>query len=76
MLQIMPAIALFVERAQAANPEFVLNKNNVGVIGEICSHLDGLPLAIELAASRVKFFSPPSDTDKMERAKIQISNYW
>jgi predicted ATPase/DNA-binding SARP family transcriptional activator len=47
------SVRLFVERAMAAQPGFVLDESNAAVISEICSRLDGLPLAIELAAARV-----------------------
>ncbi|GCE12839.1 tetratricopeptide repeat protein [Tengunoibacter tsumagoiensis] len=53
-----PAMELFVQRAQAANPTFVLTAEHRATIGELCVQLDGLPLAIELAAARIKFFSP------------------
>jgi predicted ATPase len=51
-------MALFVQRAQSVNSGFSLNNENVEAVTELCQRLDGLPLAIELAAYQIKYFSP------------------
>lgn len=53
-----PAVQLFVERAQDADAGFALTEENALEVAEVCVHLDGLPLAIELAAGRVSLFPP------------------
>lgn len=53
-----PPVLLFAQRAQAVVPEFTLDANNRRVIADICRRLDGLPLAIELAAARIRVLSP------------------
>jgi predicted ATPase len=65
------AIALFVDRATAADTRFTLTDDNAPIVAEICRRLDGIPLAIELAAARVKVLSIPNLAQRLnERFKI------
>ena len=61
------AIQLFAQRAQAVDPNFKLTSENLKAISEICRRLDGLPLAIELAAARVKFITPQAMLAQFDR---------
>jgi len=60
-----PSVELFIQRAKAVNPRLQLDDENIRAISEICRRLDGLPLAIELAASRAKFLSPVALQSRM-----------
>lgn len=59
------ALTLFAERTRAVRPDFRLTAENVGAVAAICTQLDGLPLAIELLAARVRLMSPQSLLERM-----------
>lgn len=60
------AVALFVERARQAKPTFTLTAENARAVAEVCRRLDGLPLAIELAAARAKLLTPRAILDRLD----------
>jgi predicted ATPase len=64
-LQVNPSVALFVSRASDVRPDFRLSDVNAQQIAEICRQLDGLPLAIELAAARIRLLSPAALLDRL-----------
>jgi predicted ATPase/class 3 adenylate cyclase len=66
-LPTIPSVALFVDRARQARPDFVLTVGNAGAVAEVCARLDGLPLAIELAAARIRLLSPEDIRTRLER---------
>jgi predicted ATPase/class 3 adenylate cyclase len=59
------AVRLFIERAQAVKPDFEVTNENAPAVAEICWRLDGLPMAIELAAARIRLFSPQALLERL-----------
>ncbi|HEY0070101.1 MAG TPA: tetratricopeptide repeat protein, partial [Chloroflexia bacterium] len=63
-----PAVQLFMERAQAVKPQFELSEENSIAVASICARLDGLPLALELAAARIKLFPAHEIASRLDRS--------
>jgi len=71
-LRRVPTVALFVERARAALPGFELTRENRDAVSEICWRLDGIPLAIELAAARSNLLTPQDMVERLERNPLLL----
>jgi len=68
-----PAAMLFIERARAVRPDLELTPENLAAIDDVCRQIDGLPLAIELAAARTRFISPVALRDRLtERLTLLV----
>ena len=67
-LMAYPAIALFVDRARSTRTSFELTFENAGAVAAVCRRLDGLPLALELAAVRLRLLSPEALLERLDRA--------
>ncbi len=65
-----PALTLFAERARAVRPDFFLNAKNIKTVSIICAQLDGLPLAIELIAARMRLMSPQALLERLNNQFI------
>ena len=67
------AVALFIKRATEVRPEFSVTNENAAAVAAICARLDGLPLAIELAAARIKLFTPDALLARLDRSLAMLT---
>src|SRR5262249_21359810 len=70
----IPSVALFLERTRHVDPEFTLDEGNAQAVAEICVRLDGLPLALELAAARMRVLPPRALLSRLDRRLIALGS--
>jgi predicted ATPase len=70
----VPAVTLFVERARHAKPSFELTAENAQAVAQVCRRLDGLPLALELAAARVKLLTPKAMVRRLDHSLTLLTD--
>ncbi|MBX2997670.1 MAG: tetratricopeptide repeat protein [Caldilineaceae bacterium] len=73
LLEIYPAVELFVQRAQAVRPSFAVDEQNAASIAQICAWLDGLPLAIEMAAAQIKWQTPAALLNQLRQQLMALT---
>ena len=73
-VSMFPALALFAERAHAVRSDFMLTADNIQAVSSICMQLDGLPLAIELIAARIRLMSPQSLLERLNDQFVLSAN--
>ena len=66
------AVQLFIERARLVRPDFVLTDENAPLIAQICARVDGLPLALELAAARIRLLTPEQLLEKLSGTRLDV----
>lgn len=71
-LETIPSVGLFVDRAQAARPDFHLTERNAPDVSRLCQYLEGIPLAIELAAARAGILSPARILDQVQANRLDF----
>jgi len=70
------SVALFIARAQALKPDFQVSTVSAPEVAEICTRLDGLPLAIELAAARITLLPPPALLARLGQRLAVLTSSW
>lgn len=70
-----PSVELFIQRAQAVQLDFRLTAQNAAAVAEVCAHLDGLPLALELAAAHIRLLPPQTMLARLRDSPLQVLTF-